>query len=1098
MKHFIRHAALLKQLFLICIFLISGNFIYAQPAFTLNVSAVPETCPGNGTLNFSVNGTDPAATVTYKIWRTSAPAQTESAALTTSAQTLSGLSAGVYQVKAVQTLGANSNSQEQGITIANNQQPLEFNLVQSPSICPNTGMITVNITNGTANKFSIISGPVTRPEQPGNVFSALPAGSYLVKVTDMNCPGTARTKSITITGPVNTFSIVEQKWLNETPATYCDSTLPRYYNITLGNVAPYTFEWIYTRPGASVPDTVTRQYSATNTNFTIRFPYVYNTAYNVTLRVRNACGTQVHNSSFTVPGHRISHDWSIGVRVPPVTCSGSNGYIRISPANWHGNYIINFTNYPAGFDPLLYNPNHPGPFTGPADYGSAANLPPTGSYTFTITDACGNSETFTQPLGPEPGFALTASDASEGCGPDVATRVAYITSGKVSKVLVKYVYGNNGLQSSPQAAILRTAFANMYGVTLSGGNFYDATAHLNPAGTRFFMDFPTGGANGVSPNNGIGYFRVTFYNACGDSIDVDWRAKGYIPNNNVTVNQGCTSFDITTPPVKVINSYTYYPQGWLPYGPSNQPNYYYLQKLDPVTGNWVHPTTGVVYNEAIDNLQNAGQLLPNDATTANLTYTGTFRVVFRHYTYQNMAVPGYASAAPMRPCVSVLKEFTIDPKVSFSSFMFGCAGNQVSLVVDASSSLAPLTYALLTKNGTPYVVNNGTNPVFTGLDPATYEVQVTDNCSNSFTQLLDATYVVEPAIIPENLCEGNTGASLSITNIPGLTYEWFNNDNPSVILSNSSVLTFAPAFSYAAHAGTYTVRLSGITGCAPKEISYTIPATQTPPNPGQGLTKSICGTDKGTLNLFTLLAGNYDTYGTWRELSNSGINLNGYYWNNTNVADGNYVFEYTVPGSSCQPEATTLAIVELANTCPQPLPSHITSFTAVENACSVEINWTTTKETDHAYFELEHSVNGLQWETLSRIAAGLQMATGGNKYSYTHTEVPKGQHFYRLQQVDMGNTKGTYSHIVQAYVQCKGRAAKLYPNPATETVYLSNITESGIVTLYNTLGQVIKSTAAVPVNNKISVAVNELPAGIYIIKYQGANGTIHNYKMTKQ
>ncbi|HMK07349.1 MAG TPA: hypothetical protein VK476_07460, partial [Flavobacterium sp.] len=44
--------------------------LHAQlPNFTLVITNTAETCPGNGTLTFNAQGTDPAATISYSIFQ---------------------------------------------------------------------------------------------------------------------------------------------------------------------------------------------------------------------------------------------------------------------------------------------------------------------------------------------------------------------------------------------------------------------------------------------------------------------------------------------------------------------------------------------------------------------------------------------------------------------------------------------------------------------------------------------------------------------------------------------------------------------------------------------------------------------------------------------------------------------------------------------------------------------------------------------------------------------------------------------------------------------------------------------------------------------
>src|SRR5690348_14839184 len=102
---------------LIALFFVLQTATAAIPDFSLTVTKTNETCTGNGSLTFNVSGTAPGATITYSIYLL--PNTTTPIAVT-SANTVTGLSAGNYRVVATQTLGVENNSKQSDISIANN------------------------------------------------------------------------------------------------------------------------------------------------------------------------------------------------------------------------------------------------------------------------------------------------------------------------------------------------------------------------------------------------------------------------------------------------------------------------------------------------------------------------------------------------------------------------------------------------------------------------------------------------------------------------------------------------------------------------------------------------------------------------------------------------------------------------------------------------------------------------------------------------------------------------------------------------------------------------------------------------------------------
>ncbi len=87
------------------LFFLFSQFSFSQLSnFTLNVTSTPETCLGNGALNFSVTNTVTGSNIDYSIYLL--PNVTTPIA-TITASSLTGLNAGNYRVVATQSLGAN-------------------------------------------------------------------------------------------------------------------------------------------------------------------------------------------------------------------------------------------------------------------------------------------------------------------------------------------------------------------------------------------------------------------------------------------------------------------------------------------------------------------------------------------------------------------------------------------------------------------------------------------------------------------------------------------------------------------------------------------------------------------------------------------------------------------------------------------------------------------------------------------------------------------------------------------------------------------------------------------------------------------------------
>jgi hypothetical protein len=78
---------------------------------------------------------------------------------------------------------------------------------------------------------------------------------------------------------------------------------------------------------------------------------------------------------------------------------------------------------------------------------------------------------------------------------------------------------------------------------------------------------------------------------------------------------------------------------------------------------------------------------------------------------------------------------------------------------------------------------------------------------------------------------------------------------------------------------------------------------------------------------------------------------------------------------------------------------------------------------------------------------------------------------------------------IEAVDETEGKAFTLWPNPASQTVYIDGV-EADEVQVYNTLGQVVKTMRG---TNEISVA--ELPQGVYLLRIADAEGKVLTAKV---
>ncbi|MBS7256365.1 T9SS type B sorting domain-containing protein [Flavobacterium branchiicola] len=826
------------------------------PAFSLSVTPTAETCRNNGALTFSTTGTNPGAIVTYAVYK--AP-NFISAIATTTSNAFTGLSGGAYRIIATQSMiGHTSNNQIWDGNVAGNLSPLSFTITKTDVTCPDSGAINVTINAGTPAAINAykITGPMTVGPQSTGSFTGLSGGSYVVSVTD-NC-GEIVTQTVTLT--VFTPNVIFTSNTDgvssyNTENTTCGSGNFRQFLYAGASnnvmVYPLKFDYIVHPPGGGADITTSKiitgsnRFGSTIDDITTSIP-LYNTPYVLDLKVTDACG-----NVFTAT-RNINAPAQVTAQVIPADCLGS--YFSLGTQYMASPLSYQVISAPSGY--VIGGPS------GSNLIGGPGNAVPDGSYEVRVTDACGISidkqVTVSTPI------ASVWTFQGIGCG-------AGNGSFSVSQNIATYTFTNARIMAGP------AAFSASYPV--------DATSYISSDGYNVFLqDVPGGKYNVETTDN------------CGHIITTVLTITGYDQGNVVASKvQKCSSFDVD---LNVTGDNLV---------AADQNIYYWLQIKDPISGNWGHPINGG-YSGNIPDGTNA-QSLTNGQQQGSWTTPGTYRIV-KTFSTLNLG-PGVAHWGYGRQCFDVLSTFdyaTMGLKAK-DLYSFECSdGVNYNASITGYDGVEPYNYAITTKNGAPFTVNNGSSNLFTGLTSGIYNFTITDACGNVVNSLLDIEKVGLPKLTAVNICNGSTTGKLSVDGVPYLNFSWTKDNDPTV-LSTSSTLSF-PVFNVAANTGTYHVRLtSSLPGsCVDVVLDYQITSNLDNPNSGADSLTDVCRSVTN-LDLNTLLPVTADPYGTWVETTSpSSGNLNGHLWSPSVSATGAFTFTYTVKGLCSGTSVSTYTI----------------------------------------------------------------------------------------------------------------------------------------------------------------------------------------------
>jgi hypothetical protein len=169
---------------------------------------------------------------------------------------------------------------------------------------------------------------------------------------------------------------------------------------------------------------------------------------------------------------------------------------------------------------------------------------------------------------------------------------------------------------------------------------------------------------------------------------------------------------------------------------------------------------------------------------------------------------------------------------------------------------------------------------------------------------------------------------------------------------------------------------------------------------------------------------------------------------------------------------------------PLPVTMYYFNLTCVEE--DVEVVWQTASEHNSYYFQLETSLDGLNWEIEETLpAAGFSQEL--LNYSAVDQDAARKQKYYRLKQVDFNGEFEIYGPI-KADCAAESSDVSIYPNPCESIVtvhFASQIPTKVNYTLINLEGKVLENKQ-MSIQSGMTVYtldVSEYQSGMYILLF---------------
>ncbi|PWH86120.1 T9SS type A sorting domain-containing protein [Brumimicrobium oceani] len=230
------------------------------------------------------------------------------------------------------------------------------------------------------------------------------------------------------------------------------------------------------------------------------------------------------------------------------------------------------------------------------------------------------------------------------------------------------------------------------------------------------------------------------------------------------------------------------------------------------------------------------------------------------------------------------------------------------------------------------------------------------------------------------------------------------------------------------------------------------------------------GSCSGVVDQSTVVVSRWNG-ASWEDLGNGGIG--------GSPASGSVQTMSQVTSFSPFTLASTNAI--------NPLPIQLTEFEVEGKTREAYVNWTTESEFNNDYFELEHSMDGYNFEVIG-VVEGAGNSSSAIHYNYVDRTPGNGINYYRLKQVDFDG-EFTYSDIKSAAFDAWDYV-NIYPNPLRNGGKLAISSSHDIhqISIINEMGQLIDQSNFSGDSNLVELKSLKLISGLYFVKVYNTEG----------
>jgi hypothetical protein len=155
------------------------------------------------------------------------------------------------------------------------------------------------------------------------------------------------------------------------------------------------------------------------------------------------------------------------------------------------------------------------------------------------------------------------------------------------------------------------------------------------------------------------------------------------------------------------------------------------------------------------------------------------------------------------------------------------------------------------------------------------------------------------------------------------------------------------------------------------------------------------------------------------------------------------------------------------------LPINLIDYKVSTQNKNTNIQWSTATEINNSHFNIEHSLDGRNFDIVGEIK-GAGTSTTIKDYTFIHENVPSGVNYYRLTQVDYDGKSETFE-VKSVKVEGE-KTFRAFPSETTDFLNIELNTDFPVI-LYDAMG---KEQMKIKTSDKINIS--NLVNGIYFLK----------------